>query len=409
MRAVGLPLYSLESRYPLRTFDLVGFSLSCELNYSNVLNMLDLAGIPVRATERSEGDPLVVGGGTMTFNAEPMSDFFDLFVIGEGEEVVLELGDLYRELRASGGFTRQEFLRRAVRIGGIYVPAFYAVQYHADGTLARLEPLYAGVPATITRRIVPVLPPPPVRPVVPYVGVVHDRANVEIQRGCSHGCRFCHAGVIYRPVRERSRQEIRETVAALLRNTGHEEVSLTSLSSADYHDIAPLLHELLEKYQEQSISFSLPSCAKNPFSSSWVRQQARRKTVCFAPSGSQRLRDVINKCNRGRSVDTPQPHSYRLARVKLYFMMGLPTETDEDIEAIADLTCKVRDVGREARGKQIDVSVSVATFVPKPFTAFQWTGLADVDTLTRRQDILKRRLRGRGLSVGWHDPESSLL
>ena len=414
MRAVGLPLYSLESRYPLRAFDLLGFSLSCELNYSNVLNMLDLAGIPVRATERSEGDPLVVGGGTMTFNAEPMSDFFDLFVIGEGEEVVLELGDLYRELRASGGFTRQEFLRRAVRIGGIYVPAFYAVQYHADGTLARIEPLYAGVPATITRRIVPVLPPPPVRPVVPYVGVVHDRANVEIQRGCSHGCRFCHAGVIYRPVRERSRQEIRETVAALLRNTGHEEVSLTSLSSADYHDIAPLLHELLEKYQEQSISFSLPSLRIDSFSVQLGSlTQARRKTgLTFAPeAGSQRLRDVINKGVTEADLLHTAAAAFRTGwrRVKLYFMMGLPTETDEDIEAIADLTCKVRDVGREARGKQIDVSVSVATFVPKPFTAFQWTGLADVDTLTRRQDILKRRLRGRGLSVGWHDPESSLL
>jgi radical SAM family uncharacterized protein len=280
--------------------------------------------------------------------------------------------------------------------------------------VAAVEPRSAVVPPTITRRIVPKLPPPPVRPVVPYVGVVHDRANVEIQRGCSHGCRFCHAGIVYRPVRERPVAEVLEVVDAILHNTGHEEVALLSLSSADYRNIEPLLKELLNRYKDQQISFSLPSLRIDSFSVELAAlTQERRKTgLTFAPeAGSQRLRNVINKGvteeDLLRTVEAAFGAGWR--RVKLYFMMGLPTETDEDIEAIVELARKVRDVGREITGKRVEINVSVATFVPKPFTPFQWMGLLDSDTIVRRQDVLKSRLRGKGLKIGWHDPDSSLL
>jgi radical SAM family uncharacterized protein len=414
LRKINLPLYSLESRRPLAAFDVVGFSLACELNYSNVLNMLELGGIPVRATDRDEQHPLVIGGGSMTCNAEPMTDFFDLFVVGEGEEATLDLVELRRQMVREGSMSRAAFLRRASHICGIYVPSFYTVRYHADGAVAAVEPQSSEVPSSITRRIAAVLPPPPVHPVVPYVGVVHDRANIEIQRGCSHGCRFCHAGIIYRPVRQRSLDEILEAVDEILHNTGHEEVALLSLSSADYRDIEPLLEALLERHKDQQISFSLPSLRIDSFSVQMAAlTQERRKTgLTFAPeAGSQRLRDVINKGvtedDLLRTVESAFSTGWR--RVKLYFMLGLPTESDEDIEAIVQLTQKVRDIGRQIRGKRVEVNVSVATFVPKPFTPFQWMGLLDQDVMVRRQNMLKSRLRGKGLSVGWHDPESSLL
>jgi radical SAM family uncharacterized protein len=414
MRAAGIPLYSLESRRPIDQFDVVGFSLGCELNYSNVLYMLNLAGIPVRSADRSGRYPLVIAGGSMTYNAEPMTDFVDLFVVGEGEEVALELVDMYRQMAKDGLVERGAFLRKAARIPGIYVPALYSVTYNDDGTVAGVEPESSDVPSRITRRLTVKLPSPPVRPVVPYVGIVHDRANIEIQRGCSHGCRFCHAGVIYRPVRERPIEEILKAVDAILRNTGHEEVALLSLSSTDYRGIEPLLREMLERYKDQQISFSLPSLRIDSFSLKLAAMtQERRKTgLTFAPeAGSQRLRDVINKGvdeeDLLRTVEAAFGSGWR--RVKLYFMMGLPTETDEDIEAIVHLTQKVRETGRRIRGKPVDVSVSVATFVPKPFTPFQWTPLLDHPSIVRRQEILKRQIRGKGLSVGWHDPESSLL
>lgn len=414
MRAAGLPLFSLESRRPLAAFDIVGFSLAYELNYSNVLNMLDLGGIPIWAAERRRSDPLVVGGGSMTYNAEPMTDFFDLFVVGEGEEVVLELLDLYRQAFGERDGRRQEFLWNAAHIRGVYVPSLYRVSYREDGTVGEVKPVTQGIPSSVKRRIVPVLPPPPVRPVVPYIEVVHDRAGIEIQRGCSHGCRFCHAGIVYRPLRERPSDEVLAAVAALLRNTGHEEVSLLALSSTDYHDIRRLLEELLNRHQDHRISFSLPSLRIDAFSVELadLLQQRRKSGLTFAPeAGSQRLRNVVNKGvveeDLLRTAEAAFSKGWR--RIKLYFMMGLPTETDADIEAIADLTYKVRDIGRRTSGKRVEVSVSISTFVPKPFTPFQWTGLLDQETIVRRQQILKQRIKGKGLSVSWHDPASSML
>jgi len=414
MRTAGLPLYSLESRRPLRAFDIIGFSLAYELNYTNVLNMLDLAGLAVWARDRASGDPLVVAGGSMALNPEPMAEFFDLFVIGDGEEAVLELTALYRRMRQSPSFSKQEFLRQAASLAGVYVPSLYSVRYCADGAIAAVAPLEQGAPRSIRRRVVRALPPPPVRPVVPYVGVIHDRANLEIQRGCAHACRFCHAGIVYRPLRRRPRQEIVDAAEAIIRNTGHEEVALVSLSSADYEGIESLLAELLARHQEQAVSFSLPSLRIDSFSVRLASlTQERRKTgLTFAPeAGSQRLRDVINKgvteADLLRTVEAAFGAGWR--RVKLYFMLGLPTETEQDIEAIVDLTYKVREVGRRVTGRRVEVSVSVATFVPKPFTPFQWTGLLGRDEIVRRQGILKTRLRGKGLTVGWHDPDASLL
>jgi radical SAM family uncharacterized protein len=414
LRSAGLPLYSLETRRPLAAFDWIGFSLGYELNYTNVLNMLDLAGIPARARERDERHPLVIGGGSMTYNSEPVADFFDLFVVGEGEEVTPELVDLYRRTRGSGGYSRAAFLRQAAQIEGVYVPSLYAVRYADDGTVAGVAPVEPGVPERIRRRIVRVLPPPPVRPVVPYIQIVHDRASLEIQRGCSHGCRFCHAGVVYRPVRERPMAEVLAAVDALLRNTGHEEVALVALSSTDYTDIDVLLAELLARHRKQQISFSLPSLRIDSFSVRLAAlTQERRKTgLTFAPeAGTQRLRDVINKGVTDEDLLSTAQAAFATGwrRIKLYFMMGLPTETDEDIEAIALLARRVLEVGRRSVGRAAEVSVSVSTFVPKPFTPFQWMPLLGRDDIVRRQGILRDRIRGKGLSVSWHDPESSLL
>ena len=414
MRSAGIPLYALESRRPLKAFDIIGFSLACELNYTNVLNMLDLGGIPVWARDRNADDPLIIGGGSMTYNPEPMAEFFDLLVIGEGEEVLLELVELYRQMHMSASLTKEEFLRRAAGVSGIYVPSLYSVRYHADGTVAAIEPRFPNVPPSISRRMTRVLPPPPIRPVVPYVGIVHDRANIEIQRGCGHACRFCHAGMVYRPLRQRPRVEIVEAVDSIISNTGHEEVALLSLSSADYAGIESLLAELLERYKEQSISFSLPSLRIDSFSVGLASlTQERRKTgLTFAPeAGSQRLRDVINKgvteLNLLQTVEAAFGAGWR--RVKLYFMLGLPTETEQDIEAIVNLTHKVQDVGARVTRRRVEINISVATFIPKPFTPFQWTELLNKDEIVQRQDVLKTRLRGKGLTVGWHDPESSLL
>jgi radical SAM family uncharacterized protein len=414
MLEVGIPLYSLESHRPLSAFDIVGFSLAFELNYSNVVNMLNLADIPVYSAHRDEHHPVIIGGGSMTYNAEPIADFFDLFVVGEGEEVTLQLVDLYRATLAAGSGSRRDFLERAARTPGIYVPSLYTVSYEADGTVAAVAPLAEGVPHRVMRRIVPALPPAPVHLVVPYVNIVHDRASVEIQRGCSHGCRFCHAGIVYRPVRSRPREEVIEIVDAVLRNTGHEEVALLSLSSSDYPNMELLLKDLLARHQEHQISFSLPSLRIDSFSVqlAGLTQERRKTGLTFAPeAGSQRLRNVINKgVDEADLLQTAEAaFSTGWRRIKLYFMMGLPTEMDEDIEAIARLTHAVRDVGRRVSRRPIEVSVSVSTFVPKPFTPFQWTALLDQDSIRRRQGILKTRMRGKGLSVSWHEPASSLL
>jgi radical SAM family uncharacterized protein len=410
LRTAGLPLYSLETRHPLAEFDIIGFTLPYELNYTNVLNMLDLARIPVLAAERKDGHPLIIGGGTGSYNPEPLADFFDLFVIGEGEEVILELLQVYQECAADRG----KFLNRAAEVEGVYVPSLYDVEYNEDGTVSKVSPRLPEARPMITKRIVDSLPPAPTRVVVPYVEAIHDRAMIEIQRGCTQGCRFCQAGMIYRPLRERPLHEVVATADELLAATGYEQLSLVSLSSSNYGRIDELVETLLARHGPRYTSVSLPSLRIDSFSVELAKMfQGSRKTgLTFAPeAGSQRLRHVINKVISDEDILTTAEAAYSSGwhRIKLYFMVGLPTETMEDVQAIATLVKQVRDIGRQARGRRAQVSVSVATFIPKPHTPFQWLSLEKMTILEEKQALLQRLVRGPGLKLSWSDPDTSLL
>ena len=410
LREYGVPLCSLETRHPLSQFDIIGFTLPYELNYTNVLTMLDLGGIPLMAEERDDSHPLILGGGSGTYNGEPLAPFFDLLVVGEGEEVVVELLDLYRE----SGREREQYLTRAASIEGIYVPSLYEVGYNDDGTVREITPTDANAPTVVTKRIVDTLPPAPTKVVVPFVEAVHDRGMIEIKRGCTQGCRFCQAGMIYRPLRERPVEEILTTVEKLLASTGYEELALVSLSSCDYSRIEELVERLLAQHGPNYTSISLPSLRMDSFSLRLAGMfQGQRKTgLTFAPeAGSERLRRVINKVISHDDILSTAEAAFTSGwfRIKLYFMIGLPTETMEDVEAIAALVREVHSIGRRARGKKAEVNVSVATFIPKPHTPFQWLALEDPSSLEQKHQLLRRLIRGRGLKLSWSDPETSIL
>jgi radical SAM family uncharacterized protein len=415
LRQEGLPLYGLESRRPLRDFDLIGFSLAYELTYTNILNMLDLGGIPLLAAERGDTDPLIVAGGTGAYNPEPLADFFDLFVIGDGEEALPQVLEAFAEFSGRGEgegprFDRRAFLRRAAALPGVYVPSLYRVTYKDDGTLAAVEPSAPEAPAVVERRLTRTLPAASVRPVVPTLNTVHDRAAIEIMRGCPRGCRFCQAGHTYRPVRLRSREEILQAAEDILACTGYEEMSLLSLSTGDYPHVDELVRELAARHPD--VNLSLPSLRIDSFSVGLAESVQRRKTsLTFAPEGgTQRLRDVINKQVTEDDLLRAAEAAYGAgwSTVKLYFMIGLPTETLDDVAGIARLAHATLNVGRRVVGKRAQLHVSVSTFVPKPHTPFQWCAQDDREKLRVKQDHLRRGV-GRAINLAWHDPHVSLL
>lgn len=415
MRTAGIPLFTLESKHPLKDFDLIGFSLGYELTYTNVLNMLHLSQIPVLASERDDSHPVVIAGGSCAINPEPMADFIDLFVIGDGEEVLLELLDSFRDWKKQGkGALKKQLLRQVATIPGIYVPSLYHVEYQANGLPKSINPTVAEAKPAIQRRIVTKLPPPVTKPVVPYIEVIHDRGSIETQRGCSRGCRFCQAGIMYRPVRERPQQEVLEAAGELIANCGYNEVSLVSLSTSDYPGIDELITSLSHRYQSYNLALSLPSLRIDSFSVKLVDSlPSHKKTgLTFAPeAGSERLRQAINKGIPEEQILQTAATAFNRGwtGLKLYFMLGLPTETNEDIVNIVHLVDKIRSLGGKAEGKNPWLRISLSNFVPKPHTPFQWAAQENGQQLRAKHELLKQGLHRKGTKLSWQDPSVSLL
>ncbi len=418
MRENRIPLFALESRDPIRDFDFVGFTLQYEMCYTTILNMLDLAGIPLRADQRDETMPLVIAGGPCACNPEPLADFFDIFILGEGEEVNLELMTLYREHKLQG-YDKRRFLKAAAQIEGVYVPAFYEVTYHEDGRVQAIIP-HEGAPATIRKRVILDMDKAyyPESFVVPFVDIVHDRAMSEIFRGCIRGCRFCQAGFIYRPVREKSVDTIDRQSRSLCETSGYEEFSLSSLSTSDYTRLEELLNRLLSWAEEQHANISVPSLRVDGFSEELANRLnvLRRNGLTFAPeAGTQRLRDTINKNLTEEEILETARRAFGggWTSVKLYFMMGLPTETAEDIVGINELGQKIVNCfyqnPNKPKGKGVTVSVSVSCFVPKPFTPFQWEPQDTLAQLEQKQRILRESVTTKKVSLSWHDAKTSYL
>ncbi|HMC04236.1 MAG TPA: TIGR03960 family B12-binding radical SAM protein [Actinomycetota bacterium] len=418
MRAGSVPLFSVENHHPAGIFDLLAFNLSAELVYTNVLNCIDLAGVAVRSVDRAPDDPLVVAGGHCTFNPEPLADFVDLFVIGDGEEAVGEITEVVRDWKASGrtAGSRAQVLRALSKVPGVYVPSMYEVAYEG-GRLVAVTPRYPDVPERVEKRTISDLAawPYPKQQLVPLTEVVHDRLNVEIFRGCTRGCRFCQAGMITRPVRERPAQQVRRMVSDGLARTGYDEVSLTSLSSADYSGIESVVGDIInDPMCSGQVSVSLPSLRVDAFTVGVATeiQKVRRTGLTFAPEGGTwRMRQVINKIIREEDLYGAMESTFSQGwqRVKLYFLIGLPTETDEDVLGIAELARNCVAIGRR-HARNVTVTASVGGFVPKPQTPFQWFGQTTTAELQRRIRLLRDATRReRGLSLRWHDPEATLV
>lgn len=413
MREAGLPLYSLETKHSLLDFDIIGFSLPYETLYTNTLNILDLGNVPKLSRDRAPDDPLVIAGGHATYNPEPMYQFIDAFVIGEGEDVIHEIIETYQEWKGRSR-SRNGLLLALAKIWGVYVPSLYEAKYGEGGTFKHLVKLHNEAPVSVTKRIVPKLPTPTTRFIVPYIDTVHNRIPIEIMRGCTRGCRFCHAGIVTRPVRERTVDEITSAIESALRYTGFDEIGLLSLSSSDYTNIVDLVHQVSERYKSNHLSISLPSLRIESVSVDLMNaiQRPRRGGFTLAPeAATEKMRQIINKpVSTAQLLDTAREiYSRGWTTIKLYFMVGHPLENLEDVQAIADLCKAVRAEGRKVIGKKTRVHAGVSTFVPKPHTPFQWVACDTVDQINIKLNLLKRELRTPGIKLTWNNPEETML
>ena len=419
MRERHIPLRTLETKKTLKECDIVGFTLQYELSYTNILNMLDLGGVPVLAAERTEEDPLVIVGGPCVYNPEPLADFFDFAIIGEGEEVMAEVMEAYKAWKRAGKpGGRQALLQEVVKINGIYVPSFYEVEYNENLTVKAVRPVNVNAPAVVYKRVVRDMNSVdfPTSPIVPFGEIVHDRIMLEVFRGCSRGCRFCHAGMVYRPVRERKPEVLKDLARQLVDNTGYNEISLVSLSSADYSCLAPMVHNMIDEFKDDRVSVSLPSLRIDSFCVAIAKeiQAVRKSGLTFAPeAGSQKMRDVINKGVTEEDLMNAVGAAFESGwnSVKLYFMIGLPFENDDDVLAIADLARKVQYKYYQVTGKRgCKVTCSASFFVPKPYTAFQWFAQDDLENIRRKQFLLKDEIKTiKNVTLNYHDSKTGII